>query len=105
MPKVLWEAPPIFPGRNPQPVYEKLDRKTDSPARRSGRNLEAIEGQMSLLDQHRSERWSKAMAAADALRDKFGEQAVSLAASLKGRFRERVHENPAAIPGKKPRQL
>ena len=68
-------------------------------------NLEASEGQMSLLDQQQSERWSKAMAAADALRDKFGEQAVSLAASLKGRFRERVHENPAAIPGKKPRQL
>jgi DNA polymerase-4 len=68
-------------------------------------NLEASEGQMSLLDQQQSERWSKAMAAADALRDKFGEQAVSLAASLKGRFRERVHENPAAIPGKKPRPL
>ncbi|MBL8292846.1 MAG: DNA polymerase IV [Bryobacterales bacterium] len=67
-------------------------------------NLETSEGQMSLLDQQQSERWSKAMAAADALRDKFGEQAVSLAASLKGRFRERVHENPAAIPGKKPRQ-
>ena len=68
-------------------------------------NLEASEGQMSLLDQQQSERWSKAMAAGDALRDKFGEQAVSLAASLKGRFRERVHENPAAIPGKKPRPL
>lgn len=67
-------------------------------------NLEDSEGQMSLLDQQQSERWSKAMAAADALRDRFGEQAVSLAASLKGRFRERVHENPAAIPGKKLRQ-
>ncbi len=66
-------------------------------------NLESTEGQMSLLDQQQSERWSKAMAAADALRDKFGEQAVSLAASLKGRFRERVHENPAAMPGKKNR--
>lgn len=64
-------------------------------------NLESSEGQMSLLDQQQSERWTKAMAAADALRDKFGEQAVSLAASLKGRFRERVHENPAALPGKK----
>jgi len=64
-------------------------------------NLESREGQMSLLDQQQSERWSKAMAAADAMRDKFGEQAVSLAASLKGRFRERVHENPAALPGRK----
>jgi len=28
---------------------------------------------------------------------------VSLAASLRGKFRERTHENPAGLPGKKPR--
>ncbi len=37
----------------------------------------------------------------DELRDRFGESAVSLAAGLQGTFRERVHENPAAMPGKK----
>ena len=36
------------------------------------------------------------------LRDKFGEDSVSLAMGLKGRFRERVHENPAGLPGKTP---
>jgi DNA polymerase-4 len=53
---------------------------------------------LSLLDQGQNERWGNAMRAADALRDKFGERAVSLASSLKGRFRERVHE---AAPMKK----
>jgi DNA polymerase-4 len=36
------------------------------------------------------------------LRDKFGEDSVSLATGMKGRFRERVHENPAGFPGKTP---
>jgi hypothetical protein len=40
----------------------------------------------------------------DQLRDKFGEDSVSLATGLKGRFRERVHENPAGLPGKTPRE-
>ena len=39
--------------------------------------------------------------AADRMRDKFGESAVSLAAGLRGSFRERTHENPASLPGKK----
>ena len=57
--------------------------------------------QMSLLDDHRHERWRRALAAADHMRDRFGESAVSLAASLRGKFRERTHENPAGLPGKK----
>jgi DNA polymerase-4 len=40
------------------------------------------------------------LAAADRLRDKFGESSVKLAAGMKGSFRERVHENPASLPGK-----
>ena len=40
----------------------------------------------------------------DHIRDKFGEDSVSLATGLKGRFRERVHENPAGLPGKTPRE-
>lgn len=67
-------------------------------------NLQRREGQLSLLDQDRSDRWRKALGAADAMRDKYGESSVSLAASLKGKFRERVHENPAALPGKEPRK-
>ena len=67
-------------------------------------NLDREEGQLSLLDQDRSDRWRKALGAADAMRDKYGESSISLAASLKGKFRERVHENPAALPGKAPRK-
>jgi DNA polymerase-4 len=59
------------------------------------------DGQMGLLDEDRHERWRQTLAAADRLRDKFGESAVSLASSLRGAFRERTHENPAGLPGKK----
>jgi len=56
--------------------------------------------QMDLLED-RQNRWKQALATADRLRDKFGESAVSLAASMRGKFRERTHENPAGLPGKK----
>ena len=46
------------------------------------------------------QRWQKALAAADHLRDKFGESAIGLARGMKGGFRERMHENPSALPGK-----
>ena len=46
------------------------------------------------------EKWQRALATADQLRDRFGESAVSMAAGLKGIFRERAHENPAGLPGK-----
>jgi DNA polymerase-4 len=59
----------------------------------------AGEGQMDLLDAGH-ERWRSAMTAADRLRDKYGESAVGLASGMKGMFRERVHENPAGLPGK-----
>ena len=57
--------------------------------------------QMDLMGEERHERWQQAMAAADRMRDRFGESAVSLAASMRGNFRERTHENPAGLPGKK----
>jgi DNA polymerase-4 len=57
--------------------------------------------QMELAGEERREKWSRALAAADKLRDKFGDSAVSLAASLRGNFRERTHDNPAGLPGKK----
>jgi DNA polymerase-4 len=56
--------------------------------------------QINLLDGTRRQRWKDAMAAADRLRDKFGESSVSLAAGMRGNFRQRVHENPAAVPGR-----
>jgi DNA polymerase IV len=65
-------------------------------------NFERDEGQLNLLAEPANDRWRKAFSAMDRLRDKFGEDSVSLAAGLSGRFRERVHENPAGLPGKGP---
>src|SRR5271165_4290747 len=56
--------------------------------------------QINLLEGARQQRWKDALAAADRLRDKFGESSVGLAAGLRGGFRERTHENPAGLPGK-----
>jgi DNA polymerase IV len=56
--------------------------------------------QIDLLDGNRQQRWKDALAAADRLRDKYGESSVGLAAGLRGSFRERTHENPASLPGK-----
>jgi DNA polymerase IV len=54
-----------------------------------------------LLEGNRRERWSQALTAADKLRDRFGEASVTMASGLKSGFRERTHENPASLPGKK----
>ena len=56
--------------------------------------------QINLLEGNRQQRWKDAMAAADRLRDKFGESSVGLAGGMRGSFRERTHENPAGLPGK-----
>jgi DNA polymerase-4 len=61
-------------------------------------------GQIDLLDGGRAERWRSALTAADKLRDKYGESAVSLGSGMRGRYRDRVQENPAALPGKEPRK-
>ena len=66
-------------------------------------SFEAAEGQLGLLDGVKHERWRQALSAADRLRDRYGEDAVSLATGLKGGFRERTHENPASLPGKHPK--
>jgi DNA polymerase-4 len=58
-------------------------------------------GQLSLEGRTVHEKWNQALSAADQLREKYGENAISLATGLKARFRERTHENPAALPGKK----
>lgn len=46
------------------------------------------------------DKWKQALSAVDRVRDKFGESSISLATGMKGGFRERTHENPAAVPGK-----
>jgi DNA polymerase-4 len=77
--------------------------KQKSPVRLLGvqaSNFESAPTQLDLLDPRRDERWQKALAAADQVRDKFGEAAIGLARGMKGGFRERIHENPAALPGK-----
>ena len=93
--------------------------------------LEPADAQMTLLAGGQQTRRRQAMEAVDALRDRFGEAAVSLAGGMSARFRERTHEgvpskpdvlpqhansgragdpvgllgreNPAALPGKEPR--
>ena len=64
-------------------------------------HFEDESAQISLQGQHSHEKWTQALSAADRLREKYGENAISLATGMKGRFRERTHENPAALPGKK----
>ncbi len=62
------------------------------------------EGQLGLLDVDERRKWTRALSAADRLRDRFGESAVGLAAAMKHGRRERVHENPVGLPGKEPRR-
>jgi DNA polymerase IV len=85
----------------------RAHRKPNSTIRLLGvhaGSLERVEGQLNMLEEASTNRWRKAMTAVDRMRDKFGEESVSLAMGLKGRFRERVHENPAGLPGKTPRE-
>lgn len=56
--------------------------------------------QLDLLGQVQEDKMSKALSVVDRMRDKFGENAVSLATGMKSRFREKTHENPASLPGK-----
>jgi DNA polymerase-4 len=62
---------------------------------------EAESEQISLYGQRSHEKWNQALSAADRLREKYGENTISLATGMKARFRERTHENPASLPGKK----
>ncbi len=57
--------------------------------------------QLSLEGKTTHQKWNQALSAADRMRVKFGENAISMATGMKARFRERTHENPAGLPGKK----
>jgi len=70
-------------------------------------NFEAGPAQLDLLEPARdglprNDRWQKVLAAADHLRDKYGELTIGLATGMRGTFRERTHENPASLPGRGP---
>ncbi len=65
-------------------------------------SLEAAEGQTSLIEDRDTEKWRKTLAAVDKVREKFGDNTVSLAAGMNAGFRARVHENPENLPGKEP---
>jgi DNA polymerase-4 len=68
-----------------------------------GQQLEASEGQTSLIAEPRADGWRKALAAVDKIRGRYGDDGiVSLAAGMPAKFRERVHENPENLPGKEP---
>jgi len=64
-------------------------------------HFDAESEQLSLDGLARHDKWNQALSAADRLREKFGESAISLGTGMNARFRERTHENPAALPGKK----
>lgn len=57
--------------------------------------------QLSLEGRTVHDKWNQALSAADRMREKFGESAISMGTGMNARFRERTHENPAALPGKK----
>jgi len=65
-------------------------------------SFEQDEGQLDLIDGGRAERWRQALEAADKMRDKFGESAVALGSGMRGRYRDRIHENAPGLPGKEP---
>ncbi len=65
-------------------------------------HFEVAEAQMNLLGgRSNDDRMRTALSTVDKLRDKFGEKSISLASGMTASFRERTHENPAALPGKK----
>ncbi|HZU31464.1 MAG TPA: DNA polymerase IV [Candidatus Angelobacter sp.] len=57
--------------------------------------------QLDLLEGDQKHKWARALTASDRLRDKYGDSTVFLAKTMGGKFRERVHENPAEKPDKK----
>lgn len=66
-------------------------------------SLSGAPGQLDLIEGEAQRRWCRALEAADLLRDRFGETSVGLGSSLGHGRRERVHENPAGLPGREGR--
>ena len=66
--------------------------------------LQPAEGQMSLLEEPKTARLREAFRSVDSIRNRFGETSISFAKTLKSGIREKVHENPADLPGKTGRE-
>ncbi len=84
---------------------ETWDHKT--PVRLLGVHaggLQAVEGQMNLLEEPHTARLRNAFRSVDHIRNRFGASSVSLAKTLNAGIRERVHENPFDLPGKEPKK-
>ena len=64
-------------------------------------SLQNMEGQLNLLDEPETARLRDAFRSVDHIRDRFGESKISLAKTLKSGIREKVHENPFDLPGKR----
>lgn len=62
--------------------------------------LQHVEGQMSLLEEEKTARLRETFRSVDQIRSRFGEGSISFAKTLKSGIREKVHENPADLPGK-----
>jgi DNA polymerase IV len=101
------------PTQTDREIFEQVRRlflgnwRKDAPVRLLGvqtSNFEASPAQLDLLEPSRDVRWQKVLAAADHLRNKFGESTIGLATGMKGGFRERTHENPVGLPGKQERR-
>ncbi len=83
---------------------EAWDKKT--PIRLLGvhaGNLQAVEGQMSLLEEAETARLRNAFRSVDHIRNRFGGASISLAKTLHAGIRERVQENPFGLPGRDPK--
>lgn len=86
-------------------LFRRAWRK-GAPVRLIGMGVSGLceaQGQVSLLEAEKKERARQALAAVDRIRDRFGEKSVQLAAGMTADHPEKVHENPAGLPGRTPR--
>jgi DNA polymerase-4 len=63
-------------------------------------SLQTVEGQMNLLEEPKTAKLRNAFRSVDHIRGKFGEGLITLAKTMHAGIRQRVHENPADLPGK-----
>jgi len=83
-----------------------LHWRAGAPVRLLGLEASGLQpgsGQLSLLEEEGGDRRLKLLEAADRVRDRYGESAVAPASALQGGYRERAHENPAGLPGRRGR--
>ncbi len=67
-------------------------------------SLEHAEGQMNLLEEPKISRLREVFRSVDHIRGRFGESCISLAKTMDAGIRERVHENPFDLAGKRGRK-